>query len=90
MKQETFKNLESALQFGLGNGESFKPTKEEVNDIYNICINDLKDKFFEKAMYFKSDANPFTVDGECVVVNGYSYCEKSIDEYFNKILESTP
>ena len=42
-------------------------------------------ELFENAMHHKSDSNPFEDSGECMVSDGYSHCEKSIQEYFKKV-----
>jgi hypothetical protein len=78
----TIDNIENKMIASIG-------TETKPSEIYRTEIvklfEDLAENLFDDSMHFKSDANPFSEDGECQVVDGYNHCKKSMKEYLKDI-----
>ena len=73
--------------------ESNNITKNTIKALFHYrdstvgcTVTDIPlDKIFDNAMQHKSDANPFSEDGECQVLDGYNHIKKSVTEYLKAV-----
>lgn len=74
--------------------DEISPLQHYKDTSQGLFVTDIApEHLFHKLMNFRSDANPFTEDGECQVEDGYAYIANMWDEFYKTVffqLEGEP